>query len=241
MTGLLVHQFQVSPFAAKVRRTLRYKGLDFEVKNYAIGQSGEIRRTVSPTGKTPVLEHDGKLIVDSTAILRYLDEHFSGPKIIPADPVQRAQAHILEDWADESLFFCDLAMRSWPNNIGWLVSDVLSHDKGFGKWFLTRMLPGAVKKMSHTQGMGRKNRDTVCREVAAHFDAIVVLLSRGDWLVGEALSVADIGVASMCTVIERAEEAAALMAERPVLQAWRERVDSVTYPPGTRAEDRAIV
>ena len=117
MTGLLLHQFQVSPFAAKVRRALRYKGLAFNVRNYGVAQAGEIRRTVSPSGKTPVLEHAGKLIVDSSAILRYLDEHLPGAKLVPADPVLRAQAHIIEDWADESLFFYDLAMRTWPNNI----------------------------------------------------------------------------------------------------------------------------
>ncbi len=239
MAQRLLHQYEVSPFAAKVRRALRYKGLDFEVRNYRVVDAGKIRKTISPTGKTPVLEADDGLVVDSTAILRHLEERFPTPPILPADPALRAQAHVIEDWADESLFFYDLAMRGWPNNIDWLKRDVLSHDSGFMRWLLYRLLDGFVRKTGQAQGIGRKTPDTVCREVAAHFDAIVALLGDREWLVGDHLTVADIAVASMCTVIERAEEAAALMRERPALLAWRERVDAATFAPGTPAAARA--
>lgn len=217
-----------------------YKGLDFQVRDYAAAEMGKIRKTVSPTGKTPVLDHDGTLIVDSTTILRHLEQHFPTPPVLPADPALRAQAHLIEDWADESLFQYDLVMRSWPNNIDWLLRDVLSHDRGFARWLFAKLLPGAMRKGTRSQGLGRKDRDTICAEVEAHFDALVDLLGDGDWLVGDHLSVADIAVACMCTVIERAEEAAAMMNTRSALMAWRERVDAATLPPGTKPEDRAI-
>ncbi len=239
MAELLLHQYEVSPIAAKVSRALRYKGLAYEVQNYRVVDAGKIRKTISPTGKTPVLEDETGLVVDSTAILRHLDARYPEPPILPSSPTDRARAHIIEDWADESLFFYDLAMRGWPNNIDWLKRDVLSHDSGFMRWLLYRLLDGFVKKTGQAQGVGRKDRDTICREVAAHFDAIVDMLGDGDWLVGNHLTVADIAVASMCTVIERAEEAAAMMQERPTLQAWRERVDSATFAPGTAPEARA--
>lgn len=239
MSALLLHQYEVSPFAAKVRRALRYKGIPFEVKNYAVADAGKIRKTISPTGKTPVLEGEDGLVVDSSRILRYVDRNFPHPPILPSSPALRAQAHIIEDWADESLFFYDLAMRGWPNNIDWLKRDVLSHDSGAMRWLMDKLIPGFVRKTGQAQGIGRKDRDTICEEVAAHFDAIVDLLGESTWLVGDHLSVADIAVASMCTVIERAEEAAAMMRERPRLLDWRERVDDATFPPGTAAEDRA--
>ena len=120
MTGILLHQYEVSPFAAKVRRALRYKGIPFEVKNYAVADASKIRKTISPSGKIPVLDHDGQRIVDSTTILRYLEQAFPTPPLLPSQPALRAQAHIVEDWADESLFFYDLSMRGWSNNIDWL-------------------------------------------------------------------------------------------------------------------------
>lgn len=237
---MLLHQYQVSPFAAKVRRALRYKGLAFEVRNYAVADAGLIRKTISASGKTPVLQHGDQRIVDSTAILRYLDAQFPTPAIIPADPALRAQAHIIEDWADESLFFYDLTMRSWDNNIVSLAQDVLSHDRGLQRWLMMRLMPRFVRKTSETQGIGRKDKATVCAEVEAHFDALLDMLGARDWLVGEHLSVADIAVASMCTVLERAEEAAAMMRARPLLMAWRERVDGATFAAGTAPQERAI-
>jgi glutathione S-transferase len=204
-----------------------------------VADAGKIRKTISPTGKTPVLDHEGQLIVDSTAVLRYLEGRFPSPRILPEDPGLRAQAHVIEDWADESLFFYDLTMRGWPNNIEWLKRDVLSHDTGFMRWLMGRLIPKFVQKTGQAQGVGRKDRETVCREVAAHFDAIVDLLGDGDWLVGDHLTVADIAVASMCTVIERAEEAAEMMDARTSLIAWRDRVDAATFPPDTPPEDRA--
>ena len=240
MTQLVLHQYEVSPFAAKVRRALRYKGIPFEVRNYRVVDAKLIRRTVSQSGKTPVLEHNGELIVDSTSILRYLDQHFPERPVIPADARDRALAHVIEDWADESLFFYDLTMRGWPNNVDWLKRDILSHDSGLMKRLIGSGIGKFAKKTSETQGIGRKDRDTVCAEVAAHFDAVIDMLGERDWLLGEHLSVADISVAAMCTVLERAEEAAALMRERAPLMAWRERVDAATFPAGTASEDRAI-
>ncbi len=240
MTDLLLHQYQVSPYAAKVRRALHCKGIDFDVHDYAVADAGKIRKTISPTGKLPMLEHGAEKIVDSTRILRYLEQAFPERPLLPPSAALCAQIHIIEDWADESLFFADLAMRGWPNNIEWLKRDVLSHDSGLSRWLMERVIPRFVKKTGEIQGAGRKSRDDLCKDVDAHFQAIVDMLDGGDWLVGEALSIADISVAAMCTVIERAEEAAQMMARRPRLLAWRERVDALTFPAGTLPEDRAI-
>jgi glutathione S-transferase len=238
--GLVLHQFEVSPFAAKVRRALRYKQLPFAVRNYAVADAGLIRRTISPSGKTPVLEHEGRLIVDSTAILCHLEERWPAHPIYPADPAERGLALILEDWADESLFFYDLTMRGWPGNVDWLLRDVLSHDRGFKRWLFAKVLPKGIAKMTAAQGLGRKSPATVCAEIARLFDHLVAVLGTREFLVGGTLSVADIAVAAMCTVLARAAEAAALLAERPALGAWLERVDRLTFPADVPAGERAI-
>ncbi len=240
MAELLLHQYQVSPFAAKVRRALHYKGLKFEVRDYAVADAGKIRKTISPTGKTPVLEHAEQRIVDSTTILRYLDKTFPDKPLLPADPAELALVHIIEDWADESLFFYDLAMRGWPNNIDWLKRDVLSHDTGISRWFMGKVMGKFVRKTGETQGIGRKSKEVILAEFREHLQAIVGMMGNGDWLVGDQMTVADIAVASMCTVLDRAEEAEKMMRRRNRLRAWRERVDAATFPPGTAPEDRAI-
>ena len=236
----ILHQYQVSPFAAKVRRCLHFKGVAFRAINYGLTGVGKIRK-LSPAGKAPVLEHNGRIIPDSTDIIEHLEACYPQRPVYPADPRERAMAHVLEDWADESLYFYDLTMRSWPGNATWLADDLVMEDSGVMKRVFHRLAPKLIAKQGRDQGTGRKPQEAVCADAARHFDAIETLVADREWLVGDTLSVADIAVVSMCTVLARAEEARALMASRTALLDWRNRVDSLTLPPGTPEVDKALV
>jgi glutathione S-transferase len=235
----ILHQYQVSPFAAKVRRVCYYKALPFVTRNYGLTAFSAIRK-ISPSGKLPALQAGEQLIIDSTDIVAFLDE-LPGKRVLPSDPLLRAQAHILEDWADESLYFYDLTMRTWPHNAGWLADDLTMEESPLMKRLFRRLIPGAIAKQARAQGVAKKSQPEVCRDVARHFDALDGLLTAGDFLLGSTLSIADIAVVSMCTVLDRADESREMMAARPALGAWRQRVDELTLPAGTPAEQRALV
>ncbi len=237
---LILHQYQVSPFAAKVRRVLYYKGLEFSVRNYGISGAGKIKK-LNPTGKAPILEHNGQLIPDSTDIIRYIESLSADKPVIPLDSLIKSQSHIMEDWADESLYFYDLTMRSWPNNSGLLADDILLEDKGLFKKVMRPLIPKALIKQASAQGIGRKDKATVCAEVKEHFEAINSIVYNSDFLCGETLCIADIAVVSMCTVLERAEESRAMMEALPALMEWRHRVDALTLPENTPADQKALI
>ncbi|ARN75611.1 glutathione S-transferase family protein [Oceanicoccus sagamiensis] len=237
---LILHQYQVSPFAAKVRRVMYYKGMDFTAKNYGISGAGKIKK-LNPTGKAPILEHDGELIPDSTDIIRHIEQLSTDKPVFPKDALLKAQAHIIEDWADESLYFYDLTMRSWPNNSALLAEDILLEDKGLLKKIMRPLIPKALIKQASAQGIGRKDKATVCAEVKEHFDAINAMVSNSDFMCGNDISIADISVVCMCTVLERAEEAKAMMEALPALMAWRGRVDALTLPENTPADQKALI
>ena len=235
-----IHQFQVSPFAAKVRRCLHYKGVPVEVVNYGLADLFKIKR-LNARGKTPVLEHAGQMICDSSDIVRHIEKHYPDQPVYPGNPQDAARAQVFEDWADECLYFYDLTMRSWPGNAEWLARDLTLEDSGLMKRLFLRITPGIIAKQAHAQGTGRKDVAAACADVERHFDSIEALVSHSDWLVGDTLSIADIAVISMCTVLERAAEAKALMEARPALMAWRQRVDALTLPANTAGDDRAMV
>ena len=72
-----LHQFprffglpNASPFCVKVECWLRMT--DMEYHNVWVTNPSSL-----PKGKAPVIEHDGRLIADSTFIIEYLREHFS--------------------------------------------------------------------------------------------------------------------------------------------------------------------
>nr|CAI78760.1 putative glutathione S-transferase [uncultured Gammaproteobacteria bacterium] len=236
---LVLHQYQVSPFAAKVRRCLHFKGIAFEVINYGMTGVGKVRK-LSPAGKAPVLEHNGRMIADSSDIVRHVEENFPDKPLYPGQSRTRALAHMFEDWADESLYYYDLTMRSWPNNAKWLADDLVKEDSGAMQYLFRLLVPKIIRKQARDQGTGRKTSDAVCADVARHFEAINTLVSDNAWLAGESLSIADISVVSMLTVLDRATEARNLMATQPALLHWQQRVDALTLPEGTTDNDRAL-
>ncbi len=229
---LTLYQYELSPYADKVRRVLRLKGLSFDTVEVPVTKPGKYR-AVSPTGKFPVLVHDGTTIVDSTDIVRHLDKAFPSPRVAPDDPAHAALATILEDWADEALYFYDLTMRNWPQNREWFIRDLLHNEKsGLARSLLAKLIPGALEKSTKAQGLGRKSEATVMADLAAQYDALDRLLQGQGWLAGPRLSTADIAVRVMLNVLDRTVEAKALLHARPALLDWAKRVDSAAPPEG---------
>jgi glutathione S-transferase len=53
---------------------------------------------VSGQPLVPVLEEDGRVVSDSTAILEYLEQRYPDPPLFPHDEARRAEASLLIDW-----------------------------------------------------------------------------------------------------------------------------------------------
>jgi glutathione S-transferase len=230
--ALTLYQFELSPYADKVRRVMRLKGVAFDTVEVPVTSPFKYKH-ISPTGKFPALLVDGRTIVDSTDICRWLEAQFPDRRVAPQDPRDAALATILEDWADEALYFYDLTMRNWPQNRAWFLDDLLHHVKsGIARGLLARLIPGALLKATKAQGLGRKAEATVVADLAAQFDALDRLVADGGWLAGPRLSTADIAVRVMLNVIERAKEGRALLEACPALADWAKRVDAAAPPEG---------
>jgi glutathione S-transferase len=229
---ITLYQFELSPYADKVRRVMRLKGLSFETVEIPVSAPKRFRH-ISPTGKFPAIVADGTTIVDSTDICRWLETRFPDRRVAPDDPRDAALATILEDWADEALYFYDLTMRNWPQNRAWFIDDLLHFEKpGLMRKILAAAIPGALLKVTKGQGLGRKAQATVVADLAAQYDALTLLVADGGWLAGPRLSTADIAVRVMLNVLERAKEGRALLEGRPALADWAKRVDAAAPPEG---------
>lgn len=93
----------LSPFVRKVAMVLAEKGLDYEFRRGGPGSTDPEFLSVSPFAKIPVLEDDGFILPDSTAIVVYLDAQYPEPALIPADPQGRGRAIWLDEFADTIL------------------------------------------------------------------------------------------------------------------------------------------
>ncbi len=227
---ITLYQFEISPFCDKIRRVLHYKRQPYQVEEVPVSQASAKRwRTISPTGKFPVLDHDGRRIVDSSDIARYLEERFPDPALQPEDPAGRALVHLLEDWADESLYFYELTMRmTWPENARRWIPELLAAEKPLVRKLMLPFVPRAVGRIARGQGIGRKSRPDVEAEVTRHLGALTGLLGGRDWLVGERLSLADISVFAQLYCIRGTVEGERLIVAEPTVSAWMNRVDAAT-------------
>lgn len=93
----------LSPFVRKVAMVLAEKGLAFEMRRGGPGSTDPEFLSVSPFAKIPVLDDDGFILPDSTAIAVYLDAQYPAPALIPPDPRGRGRVIWLDEFADTIL------------------------------------------------------------------------------------------------------------------------------------------
>jgi glutathione S-transferase len=205
--------------------TLKAKGLDFRVHN--VRSPMEAKR-FNPRGRVPALLIDGETIVDSTDIVTALDARFPDPPLTPAEPLDRARAKLLEDWADEVLYFY-LAWLRWgvDANFERMRGERLSRLPWPARW----MFPWIARRIAlgrfRAQGVGLKGEEVVRRELAECLDALEELLQGRSYLVGDRLSRADLAVAAVVDQMDEPRltpDVAVEVRRRPRIVAWLDRV-----------------
>ena len=91
MASIKVYGVPPSTFTRAVRMGCHEKGIDYELVPTFPNTVGPL----NPFGKIPAMTHGDLTLFESSAILRYLDGAFPGPKLWPADA--RAAA-IVDQW-----------------------------------------------------------------------------------------------------------------------------------------------
>ena len=220
MAKIVLHQWEISPFCAKVRRLLSVKGLAFETVDYGGLRAMQAAR-LSGVGKLPVLDYDGTRIQDSSDIAAFLEERHPEPALYPADPAQRGQALLLEDWADESLYWYEVYLRAaYPEVLPDVVALLC---KGRPKW--ERGIFGAIFRRMYRvklreQGLGRQDRTVVESHLLRHLASLDAMLGGRDWLVGSAMSIADIAASVQIDEMLRTSVLASRIREHGAVMTW---------------------
>jgi len=209
-----------SPYCVKVQLALRLKGIAFTTVNTLFPK-------VNPRNKVPFLVWGERRLEDSTAIIAAIDEAGSGPKLIPSDPKLRADAHILEDWADESLYWQGVRIKFALDDVWARIEP--DFRLGFPAWMRlvgpTVARRQTIAKLS-SQGLSRRSPELAEKELEEHLDSLQTKLDGRPWLVGESISIADVAVTAMLSQFtERVSPRhAAAIAKRPALAAMMAKV-----------------
>jgi len=100
---ITLYDHPFSPYAQKVKISLREKGLAFEAPTPGgLGAGGAQGAFVeaSPRAEVPALVDGDVRIFDSTIILEYLDDAYPEPAMRPASAAERARVRMLEEVMD---------------------------------------------------------------------------------------------------------------------------------------------
>ncbi|HEV2363778.1 MAG TPA: maleylacetoacetate isomerase [Caulobacteraceae bacterium] len=98
MPQLRLHSYWRATAPFRVRIALRLKGLEFvyEPVNLLAGEQESAEyRVLSRQGLTPCLENNGDVLVQSLAIMEWLEETYRRPPLLPQDPVDRARVRAM--------------------------------------------------------------------------------------------------------------------------------------------------
>lgn len=171
-----LYHLPLSPFCRKIRIILREKNLDCELRPERTWERRPEFLAMNPACEVPVLvEPDGRVIVDSSAIAEYLEETYRERLLIGMDPVARAEVRRLVQWFDLKMH------REVTMNL-------------VGEKMLKRMMGYGTPNSSAIRA-GHAN-------IHYHLDYIAYLVERRRWLAGDHFSLADVAAAAHLSVLD---------------------------------------
>jgi glutathione S-transferase len=195
-------QYSFSNYNEKARWALDYKGIRHRRRSIFPGSPRGLWMSRGD-GTLPVLDLDGRRIIDSTAIIAALEERQPEPALYPSDPEERRRALELEDFFDERTGHDMRRVGFWEarKNLGY-ATDFMTTDqprikRAAGRVWLRVTFPVVWRYMTARYGF---NEEEVVRSRKTLIDALDRIESERagrDYLVGDSFTVADLTAAAL--------------------------------------------
>jgi glutathione S-transferase len=199
MSQFIVHSIPGSPYGRAVLATLVEKGASHRLRPVTPGAfRAEPHILRHPFGRVPVLEHDGFMLYETQAIVRYLDRVAPGPSLTPTDAQATARM-------DQVMNVCD-----------WYLFQGVGSVIGFQRVVGPRLLGLPTDEAVIAQAMPKAH--TVFNELSR-------LLGDNSYFAGDQLSLADLMLGPQIDFFVDMPEWAPLTAGTPNLVRWLARMN----------------
>ena len=211
-----LYQFAYSPFAAKCRKCLEWKRLEFEAVEVPYLDRRELVR-VSGGVHVPVLADGNLVVVGSDRITAYLDESYR-PSLRPGHLC--GPATVLEQWADGPLE--DVAFRLAAPRVEARMAELNGGRDD------ARAMYRVIKERKFGAGCldaWRAAEDELHARLRALLQPLAVTLQSTPWLLGDAPTVGDAAVWGNLYMIESVWPGFARGLDAP-LSEWYARASS---------------
>ncbi len=210
MARPIVYGAAMSPYVWSVRLTLAEKGVAHDLVSVGIDEfRSEAHLARHPFGKIPAFEHDGFMLYETQAIMRYVDEAFPAAPLQPIEVQPFARMNQIMGIVDNYLTPCLLADVIFQRMVAPLI----------GRTTDEAAVSAALPKVRHCLG-----------EIAR-------LAGDQEFLAGDMVTLADLMAIPQIYYFKKFPEGVAQLAELPALAAWANRMEGrqsvqVTRPPG---------
>jgi maleylacetoacetate isomerase len=122
-----------SSAAFRVRIALNLKKRDYETASIHLRRNDQSRpeyRNVNPQGLVPTLEDGRQTLIQSLAIIEYLDEVYPDPPLLPKDPAGRARVRALAD-----IVACDIHPINNLRVLRYLMRELGHDEAAVAAWY----------------------------------------------------------------------------------------------------------
>ena len=191
---IVLYGYRYSVYLRIVRMTMLEKGIGWthvEIDPFAKIIPADYL-ALHPFGRVPALKHGDFVLYETAAITRYVDEAFAGPRLQPSGPQERAR-----------------------------MNQVIAIADSYGYWPMVRQV---FSPRVFNAALGTVPDESVIAEGIARSHTVLGALEKlaagGRFLVGDALTLADIHLAAMMAYFTAAEDGRTALSAYPGLSAW---------------------
>ena len=103
---MILYGSSLSPYVRKVLAYCAERGIEVDSRNAGPGDVDPEFRKASPFGRIPALADGGYRLADSSAIIHYLEAKHPDRPLIPQEPEARGKTIWYEEFADTMLISC---------------------------------------------------------------------------------------------------------------------------------------
>jgi len=225
---LTLYSFGPGANSLKPLLTLHEKGLDFEGRflNPAKFEHHEDwYKAINPRGQVPALDHDGKIITESTVICEYLEDAFpDAPALRPADPYGRAQMRVWTKWVDEYFCWC-VSTIGWERMVSRMARAISEEE--FEERVKRIPIPEQQTKWRNARnGFPKEVLDEEMRKIGVSVRRLEERLSESPWLAGDSYTLADICNFAIANGMEKGFAELVNEKDTPHLIDWIKRINA---------------
>jgi glutathione S-transferase len=174
-----------STYVRSARMAFEEKGISYRLESH--GPHDDAVGAIHPFHRIPAYRQGDLKLYETSAIARYVDETFPGPKLAPDSPRDRAK------------------MEQWISAINSYMYDAMVR-----RYVLQYVIPRGAD--------GKPDRaviDAALPEIERQLDVLEAAYDGGDYLPGNALSLADLLLAPIVFYLQHFPETKALLAKHP--------------------------